>query len=284
MGFFSKDRIRKRWSKILGFVWSHRSQIIKVVVDVAAEKIKDNSSAKGDEIVDKVKSELDKVLPIFLLCLLPIAFGCASIPTIEDIPRRDYVALGDSVTAGVGANGVVDLKDPFSSVDRGKAYPYLVTKALGVKHANFAVPGAMADDVNRIQVALALLSAPKTITLWVGGNDLVQGRAPEAYGADLMNILSSLIESDAKILVLNLPDVWKAGRFVEAPDKDVTEKRVAAFNLKTSAVAKTYGVTLVDISGPDLVAPELLANDQFHVNEAGHKYLSGKVLAAINAK
>src|SRR5688572_5492073 len=111
------------------------------------------------------------------LILLPLA-SCATLD-LDEVPRRDYVALGDSVTAGVGAGGTVDLDDPAASIDRRAAYPHILADTYGVRYANLAVPGAMADDVLRLQAAPAIGLRPRVVTLWVGGNDLVHARTAE---------------------------------------------------------------------------------------------------------
>ena len=219
-----------------------------------------------------------------LAALVVLAFltSCASIPTIEQIPQRDYVAIGDSVSAGVGAGGTVDLSDPAASVDRRRAFPYLLAKAMGVRHANLAAPGAMADDVRRLQVAPALAYRPNVVTLWVGGNDLVHGRDPREYGASLALILARLDEMGlAKVYVLNLPDVWAAKRFRDKPDNDVTPARVAAFNSATAVAVSNYGGILVDISGPALVADGMLADDDFHPGPKAHVWLADRILATM---
>lgn len=221
----------------------------------------------------------------FVLVLLT---SCAGL-TINDLPQRDYVALGDSVTAGVGAGGegvdpeCLDVLPPScdlgEAVDRRQAYPYLVAGGLGMKHANVAVPGAMADDVARLQVVPALALRPRIVTLFVGGNDLVHGRSPEAYAADVAFILGRLTESpDVRVYVLNLPDVWRAPRFVEKPDRDVTPERVKAFNAATASAAATYGATLIDISGPELT--EHTSTDGFHLGPRAHGIIAARILEA----
>lgn len=234
--------------------------------------------------------------------VLGMLASCASIP-LDTLPQRDLVTLGDSVTMGVGAGGQgpdLDCFDAFTGanagellgkcnpakwIDRSAAYPYLTAKWLGVKHANFALAGHTAADVAKLQVSLAAALRPRYVTLFVGANDLIRGRDVEAFAADLEFILGRLGETDARVFVLNLPDVWRAPRFVEKPDDDVTPKRVAAFNAATAAaVAAHKGAVLVDISGPELATPEMFSTDGFHLGPLAHRVMADKVLAAINSR
>lgn len=213
---------------------------------------------------------------------LIFVLSCASLPiNPDDIPQRDYVALGDSVTAGVGVDGTVDVLHPAESINQRKAYPYLIAKALGRRHANLAAPGARSDDVLRIQVPLALGLRPNIATVFCGGNDLVHGVPAEVYGANLEFILAQLEFIGTKVYVLNLPDVWAAPKFQKEPDDDVTPQRVLAFNRETARAADLFGATLVDISGLELVNPDLLANDGFHVRDSGHVWLAQRILKTM---
>lgn len=94
--------------------------------------------------------------------------------------QQTYVALGDSVAAGVGLQGASDS----SACDRtNQSYPNLVASSLHDTLANFACSGATlpagilgSQNVNQLLVAPQLQqlfghSKPNLITLTVGAND-----------------------------------------------------------------------------------------------------------------
>ena len=111
--------------------------------------------------------------------------------TFSDNTR--YLAIGDSLTAGYGAN-------PATS-----GYAYLLyeegayDKAVNTSFANAAVPGATSQQVLDFQVPLATQTgfAPNVITMTVGGNDLFT----ILNGADPSQVLMAFQGNLAGILI-----------------------------------------------------------------------------------
>lgn len=188
---------------------------------------------------------------------------------------RPYTALGASITAGVGAGGVVDELDPLATINRENSYPYILAKTYGIRHANLGIPGAMADDIYRLEVIPALAIQPTVITLWTGGNDVIHRRDVMEFEYDLNAILARLGEfSEAKVYILNLPRMYEAPKFILEPDPDVTPERIEQFNEAIVRQSVTHGAVVVDISGAGLTAnPKHFSEDGFHLSAEGHRFL-----------
>jgi len=122
------------------------------------------------------------VLVIVLIGLVVIGLvSRQSKPKTVDIPTGSYVALGDSVAAGVGLKTDSDS----SACDRtNESYPNLVAQQMNFKLYSLACSGATMNsgilgkqDVNQLMVSSQLdqlfkLSKPSLITITIGANDI----------------------------------------------------------------------------------------------------------------
>jgi lysophospholipase L1-like esterase len=120
------------------------------------------------------------VLVFALIAIGLVAANQHSKPQAPNEPHNSYVALGDSVAAGVGLEDYSDS----SACDRtNESYPNLVAAKLNLKLKNFACSGATLpagilgeQDVNQLMVAPQLdqlFSQPRPylITITIGAND-----------------------------------------------------------------------------------------------------------------
>lgn len=99
----------------------------------------------------------------------------------KPLPTKTYVALGDSVAAGVG---LADASDSSACDRTNQAYPNLVASALNYRLRNFACSGATLaagilgqQDVNDLLIAPQLQQLfaqpkPTLISLTIGANDV----------------------------------------------------------------------------------------------------------------
>ncbi|MDH5766869.1 MAG: GDSL-type esterase/lipase family protein, partial [Gammaproteobacteria bacterium] len=102
---------------------------------------------------------------IFILLVIPLSVF-AELPWQHDQHTR-YLALGDSLTAGYGA-------DPVTSgyahvLYQGGAFD----RPVKTLFANAAVPGVTSEDVLNFQVPQVQRFSPDVITMTVGGNDIL---------------------------------------------------------------------------------------------------------------
>lgn len=181
-----------------------------------------------------------------------------------------YVALGDSAAQGVGASDV--------------AFGYVPTIARRLAEAtgrevvvtNLSISGAVTSDVVEFQLdpLAALPFTPDVVTLDIGANDVIFGRAAQ-YPALLEQVLAALPEGSyvGDVPWMILPG-W-AG------------KSVAMSRLAADAVAR-HGHHLVEIHAMTrgkgyLRFAQNTAKDWFHPNDTGYALWADTFWTAIEA-
>nr|WP_202447742.1 SGNH/GDSL hydrolase family protein [Streptomyces sp. SID5468] len=107
------------------------------------------------------------MLAAFVSAAAALAFGLGAAPAAS-AAGQNYVALGDSYSAGVGSTS-----DYLDSCDRSTAaYPYLYSQSHALDSFSFqACTGATAPDIENNQLG-ALNSATTLVSLTDGGNDV----------------------------------------------------------------------------------------------------------------
>jgi acyl-CoA thioesterase I len=178
----------------------------------------------------------------------------------------NYVALGDSTGAGVGANegGYV-----------ARLFKRILAVRPGSKLTNLCVSGATTEDVLREQLEAAVRLKPNFITLGVGINDISHGIDIEVFTQNYNRILERLTsETDAVIVIINIPDVSSAPR-IPSPFRNEYHDRIVRFNQKLGEIAARYGVTIFDVYSVTHEQlprhPEFFSNDGFHPSDKGYE-------------
>lgn len=135
--------------------------------------------------------------------VLPAAASAAGAPprvvtkAMREEPVPVVVALGDSVTAGVG-----DSAGPVSGWSAHLAY------RLRAGHRNLGRNGARAADVRHRQLPLAVSSGARLATLFVGGNDVLRGDFdPEDVRTDVAATVKTLHRAEIQTLLVLPPTV-----------------------------------------------------------------------------
>ncbi|MBU8869092.1 SGNH/GDSL hydrolase family protein [Paenarthrobacter aromaticivorans] len=186
--------------------------------------------------------------------------------------RRRYVALGDSFTEGVGdpsnvlPNGVRGWADRVAE-KLAKAQP-------GWEYANLAVRSKRLRHIIDEQLEPALGMEPTLITLYAGGNDILDfGTDMDALLTDYEMLVARLAGTGATVVLFTGFDV-KVSAVLE-PFK----KRNTLYNQKVRELATKYGAILVDYWCFDAYKDSRMwAPDRLHMSKAGHKYLAAQVL------
>ncbi|MEK7624951.1 MAG: SGNH/GDSL hydrolase family protein [Patescibacteria group bacterium] len=118
-----------------------------------------------------------------------------------------YVALGDSLTAGVGAP-----TEPGS-------YPYRLAELLAKKEnaevtlINLGQPGSTSADVLTQQVAQVASYHPDVVTLLIGVNDLHRGVPEKIFRDNLSAIIDSLAGATSHLNILTIPYIGNSAAF-----------------------------------------------------------------------
>ncbi|WP_405473518.1 SGNH/GDSL hydrolase family protein [Paenarthrobacter ilicis] len=190
--------------------------------------------------------------------------------------RRRYVALGDSFTEGVGdpspvlPNGVRGWADRVAE-KLAKAEP-------GWEYANLAVRSKRLRHIIDEQLAPALAMRPTLVTLYAGGNDILDfGTDMDALLTDYELLVAQLSATGATLVLFTGFDV-KVSAVLE-PFK----KRNTLYNQRVRDIAAKYGAVLVDYWCFDAYKDKRMwAPDRLHMSKAGHKYLAAQVLNHLN--
>ncbi|WP_427005720.1 SGNH/GDSL hydrolase family protein [Pseudarthrobacter sp. H2] len=186
--------------------------------------------------------------------------------------RRVFVALGDSFTEGVGdrsrrlPNGVRGWADRVAE-RLAKAEP-------GWEYANLAIRSKRLRHIIAEQLEPALAMEPALITLYAGGNDILDlGTDIQALLKDYEFLVARLAASGATVVLFTGFDVRVS------PLLEPLKKRNAVYNRRVREVAARYEAVLVDYWCFDaFYDPRMWDSDRLHMSKAGHKYLAGQVL------
>lgn len=190
-------------------------------------------------------------------------------------PLRRMVALGDSVTAGVG-----DCVLPGQS----RGWSAHIAAALGVgEFINVATDGARARDLRDLQLAQAVEAQPDLATILVGGNDILRGNFDaDSVGCDVGVACDALTRIGSHVVVVLLHDPRDS---LPGPRllRGVLGRRAQAVN--TAVVAALDGseaVTVVDLRGRLDAGDRMLWHiDRLHPGPRGHRAMARAVIGQL---
>lgn len=171
-------------------------------------------------------------------------------------PGKLWVALGDSMTIGIGA----------TAHDRGWV-GQLLERHAGWRVVNLAVSGGRVRDVldRQLPALAALGGTPDLLTVLIGSNDLFSPELRPHLAADLAELLRQV---PAGTVIGNQPGTHPPALEVNA--------------LIDEAVA-TRGLLLAEFRTPRMRSWKgRLAADHFHPNEAGYAGMADAFDAAAN--
>ncbi|PPG31975.1 SGNH/GDSL hydrolase family protein [Rathayibacter sp. AY2B9] len=192
-----------------------------------------------------------------------------------DDRRRRFVALGDSFTEGVGdphprlPNGVRGWADRVA--DRlAKAEP-------GWEYANLAVRSKRLAQITEDQLAPALALRPTLITLYAGGNDILD------LGTDTVDLITryealvdALATTGASLVLFTGVDI------PGLPAPRMFLRRNHLYNSAVRRIARERGAILVDYwAMREFHSPVLWSPDRMHLSKRGHRVLAGRVLDTL---
>jgi lysophospholipase L1-like esterase len=219
-------------------------------------------------------------LVVFLFLSLP----AATQPPWQFDTHTRYMALGDSLAAGVGA------------IPATQGYVYLLYQDGvfdTVPHtlfANIGVPGATSEQVRLYQVPQAIgIFQPTVITLDVGGNDLLAILSNPALLPQVLDQFKTNLTEILKTLRTNLPQTRiYISNLYSIPEIIGSDAAVQAFNLVVAGVANAFGVPVADVytafqgrSGLLLIERHGADPLQVHPTNAGYRVIEQAFKAVI---
>jgi len=192
-----------------------------------------------------------------------------------------YLALGDSYTIGTGAS------------DESRNYPSILARRLEdatgrkVELTNPAVNGFTTQDLINEELPYLRSAQPRLVSILIGVNDLVQGRAPEAYRA-LMNRIydevAGLEVAAGRVVAISIPNwsVVPAARDFGAPDhlRRLTRK----FNSIARGEAESHRFKWIDITAASTDAedtPGWISSDRLHPGDPQYRAWADVIWAKV---
>jgi lysophospholipase L1-like esterase len=178
-----------------------------------------------------------------------------------------FTALGDSITVGMG--------DPAPG-GGWRGWAALLAGALNQPELhNLANLGALAVDVERDQLPVALALAPDVASVIVGINDTLRGDFdPERTGASVGRTVAALRAAGAEVLTIRLPDPGQMFGLPSALARPLA-RRMRAVNAAVDQVALRYGTVHLDAArDPATYERRYWSVDRLHPNERGHRLIA----------
>ncbi|MGD6858293.1 GDSL-type esterase/lipase family protein [Bacillus infantis] len=199
----------------------------------------------------------------------------------------NYTAVGDSITAGVGAS--------FFSPGFVPRFARLAEESLGrrVVHKIFARPGALSGEVLeavRSPLVSSALAESELITITAGGNDLIQGLRSYQLTKNEKDISSRLNISAEKLsgIVDHITELKSdsAGPFMvyllnlysPVPEEETADRWIRKFNKQIQQLCDHHHFRTVNIyqafKGNE---NDLVAMDRVHPNDSGYNRIAEKI-------
>jgi lysophospholipase L1-like esterase len=187
-----------------------------------------------------------------------------------------FAALGDSITVGMG--------DPAPGGGwRGWATLLGGTLPQPEVH-NLATLGALAADVERVQLPTATAMRPDVVSVVVGVNDTLRGDFdPERTGASVGRTVAALRAAGAEVLTMRLPDPGQMFGLPGALARPLA-RRMRAVNAAVDEVARRHGTVHLDAArDPATYERRYWSVDRLHPNERGHRLIACRFHALLAA-
>lgn len=190
-----------------------------------------------------------------------------------------YVALGDSLTAGVGTDNYEN------------SYPYLLAQYFAgndyqINLQSRSYPGLRTADLLKDYLPEAIKDNPDIVTLLIGVNDIHGQISAKNFRRNYENILKSLTtETKAKIYVINIPFIG-SDKLIWPPYNYFFNYKTRQFNKIIKELADKYSVKYIDLYTPteDLFrdSGSHYAADFFHPSAEGYKIWADLIYADIS--
>jgi lysophospholipase L1-like esterase len=195
----------------------------------------------------------------------------------QAIKNITYVALGDSLTAGVGAGSVLE------------TYPYKIanhlanTNQANVTYVNLGIPGATAGQVVRDELEKAINYKPSVVTLLIGVNDMHNQVSKKLFSERVSKIVSSF--PMAKVYVITAPYLGSS-EITFPPYRWYFDWQMRGYNQVLQGLAYNYYFPVIDLYPVSKEAfdkdPANYSNDGFHPSALGYDVWSNFLYDHVN--
>lgn len=182
------------------------------------------------------------------MALAPLAACGRKPPRAQALPAGATVlALGDSLTSGVGASA-------------DTAYPAVLQRLTGWKVVNGGVSGdTSAQALDRLP-GLLQKHNPALVIVSIGGNDFLRRQSSATTRANVQRICADARTSGAQVLLVAVPELSLMATVGRLSDHALYEE-----------VAEELKIPLHRKGWSGVLAQERLRSDQIHANAAGYE-------------
>ena len=144
--------------------------------------------------------------------------------------------------------------------------------------------GALAADVERVQLPAATALRPDVASVVVGINDTLRGDFdPERTGASVGRTVAALRAAGAQVLTMRLPDPGQMFGLPGALARPLA-RRMRAVNAAVDEVARRHGTVHLDAArDPATYERRYWSVDRLHPNERGHRLIACRFHALLAA-
>jgi len=190
--------------------------------------------------------------------LAPLAACGRKTPRTHIVPPgATALALGDSLTSGVGASA-------------DTAYPTVLQHLTGWKVINGGVSGdTSAQALNRLP-GLLLQHQPALVIVSIGGNDFLRRQNAAATRANIVRICSEARASGAQVLLVAVPELSLMATVGRLSDHAMYEE-----------IADELKIPLHSKGWAGVLAQDHLRSDQIHANASGYAQFAQGLVSTL---
>jgi acyl-CoA thioesterase I len=184
-----------------------------------------------------------------------------------------YMSLGDSLTAGVGANSYQE------SLPYYHAQALISSEYSIVKLINLAVPGATIKDLIQNQIPQTIKEKPQYITILIGINDIHNFTDLNEFEVNYTKAVTELKDkTGADITIYTIPYLGSS-KIVLFPFNILLNLKTQQFNNSIKLICQVKSVTCIDLYKASLLDefikdPTVYSSDNFHPSGKGYKLFS----------
>lgn len=188
---------------------------------------------------------------------------------------QHFVALGDSLTAGVG--------DPVTGIEM-RSWADRFAEALHPKrYTNLAQRSATTDDILATQVEAALALNTDIVSVLAGGNDMIQQDwNPDHTRANLRAILFPFAERGVSLVTFTMVDIFPVYPAEVLVRFGQSQKRLHIVNNVMREVSREVVAICVDLQNePEMLDLATLSKDMIHPNMLGYQRIVQLAVAQV---
>ncbi len=218
--------------------------------------------------------------PGFLVDAVVTVAGDVVRPVVDDHGAVRVAVLGDSLVAGVGADG------------QEGTLPVLVAERVAkelkrdVHVTGFGVSGARVADVLAEQVDLLDGGSWDAVLLVIGGNDTTHATGPGSFTTSLTSVIEEIgsVTGDAPVVLAGIPRFVGVGALLP-PLRHIADQYGLLLAGRQERVAAATGAAFADIgrlASPRFRGvPEAMSVDLFHPSPIGYGFWADTIAPVV---